>query len=417
MKREARDNTSNKYPKPVTKVELSDKHVKLRVILIICFVIIAGIFIGIALSRQFGTKAGWTVIQATYDENNNAGDFTFNYELGTKDISVSTEKNTVSKIYTESLIKIYQLLDEYTEFTSLKNIYYINNHCNEEIEIDSLLYECFERVQNNRYIYQSLILDQYNNLFVSDTDISAEKFDAHKNEELKEYYLEVLHFTNDSNHVNLELLGNNKVMLKVSAEYLNYMEENKNYISFGILKNACIIDYVSEQLIKNEFTTGFITSVDGYIRNLDKRDITYKMNVFDKEYNIYNAFSFSYKHSKSIVYLKNYAISSVNDSHYYEYKDGTRRTEFIDLNDGIDKAVVSNMVALSNDYSCLELLLEILPVYINESIDTSLISDLKTKNINMIYIDGREVHYNFNTTIDNLYSTDSISYEVIYDKD
>lgn len=417
MKREAKDNTEKKYPKPVTKVELSEKNVKLRIILIVCFVIIAGIFIGIALSKQFGTKKGWTVIEVTYDENNNAGDFTFNYELGTKDISVTQEKNAVSKVYTESLIKIYQLLDEHTEFTSLRNIYYINNHINEEIEIDSLLYNCFKKLQNNRYIYQSLIIDQYNNMFTSETDISAEKFDAHKNEELKNYYLEVLEYTNDSNHINLELLDNNTVKLSVSEEYQNYMDENNMYISFGILKNACIIDYVSEQLIKNEFTTGFITSCDGYIRNLDKRDITYKMNVYDREYFTYNAFAFTYNSSKSIVYLRNYALSTLNDSHFYEYKDGTRRTEYIDLKDGLDKAVVSNMIALSDDYSCLELLLELLPVYVNDKIDIDLITELKNKKINTIYISDKSIHYNFVTEISNVYNTDSISYEVIYDKD
>ena len=186
MKREVRDNATKRYPKPVTKVELDDKHVKLRIILIVVFIIIAGVFIGITLSRQFGTKAGWTTIEVTYDENNNSGDFVFQYELGTKNISLTSEKNQVSKIYTESLIKIYQLLDEVNEYQTLKNIYYINKHINEEIEVDSVLYESLKNLNNTRYIYQSLIFNQYSNMFYADSDSNAIKFDAYKNELVNE---------------------------------------------------------------------------------------------------------------------------------------------------------------------------------------------------------------------------------------
>lgn len=419
MKREVRDNTTKRYPKPVTKVELDDKHIKLRIILIVAFVIIAGVFIGIAISRYFGTKAGWTTIEVTYDENNNGGDFVFQYELGTKNISPTSEKNQVSKIYTESLIKIYQLLDETTEYQTLKNVYYINNHINEEIEIDSVLYDSFKNLNNTRYIYQSLIFNQYSNMFYADSDSNAIKFDAYKNEEMKIYFESVLYYTNDEHHINLELLGNNKVKLNVSVEYQAFMKEleENTFISFEFIKNASIIDYVSDILIKNNFTTGNISSYDGYTRNLDTRNIEYNMNVRDKGDIVYNAFSYTYNGPTSIVYLRNYKVNAKDESRFYEYKDGARRTCYIDLNDGLDKAVTSNMICLSKNKTCVTILLEMLQVYVNSSIDSDLINGLKSNNIYTIYINKKEIHHNFDTNIKNIYSTSTITYEVIYDKD
>lgn len=419
MKREVRDNATKRYPKPVTKVELDDKHVKLRIILIVVFIIIAGVFIGITLSRQFGTKAGWTTIEVTYDENNNSGDFVFQYELGTKNISLTSEKNQLSKIYTESLIKIYQLLDEVNEYQTLKNIYYINKHINEEIEVDSVLYESLKNLNNTRYIYQSLIFNQYSNMFYADSDSNAIKFDAYKNEEMKTYFKSILYYTNNEHHINLELLENNKVKLNVSVEYQTFMKEieENTFISLEFIKNASIIDYVSDTLIKNNFTTGNISSYDGYTRNLDSRNMEYNMNVRDKEDIVYNAFSYTYKGPTSIVYLRNYKVNAKDESRFYEYKDGTRRTWYIDLNDGLDKAVTSNMICLSNNKTCVAILLEMLNAYVSLTIDTDLINNLKLHDIDTIYINKKEIHHNFDTNIKNIYSTSTISYEVIYDKD
>lgn len=408
MRRGARDNSVKRYPKPVTKVQLEEKNVKLRIILIIIFVIIAGVCIGIGVSSYFGTDAGWTIIEVDYDENNNASEFVFAYELGTTDVSPSTEKKMVSNIYTNAIIKAYQLFDEQVEYGDVKNIYYINHHPNEEIKIDKVLYDCFETLNkyHNRIIYFEEIFAQYYNLFTVEADFQASVFDPLKNEEIKNYFLDVIKYVNDEAHIQLLLLGNNTIKLYVSDEYLNYMNENdlSTYLNLQYLKNAFIIDYICSELINEGYTTGYITSYDGYTRNIDTRNNEYQYNIKNKHDNyIITAASFNYTSNQSIIYLRNYSSNDTDGYLYYEYQDGTRKTRYFDVNDGIDKTVSSNMIALAKDKTCSELLLEILPVYINEVIDLEQIEVLKNNNINTIYIDNKTIYYNGVLTFKNIY--------------
>lgn len=408
MRRGARDNSVKRYPKPVTKVELEEKNVKLRIILIIIFVIIAGVCIGIGVSSYFGTDAGWTIIEVDYDENNNASEFVFAYELGTTDVSPSTEKKMVSNIYTNAIIKAYQLFDEQVEYIDVNNIYYINHHPNEEIKIDTVLYNCFETLNkyHNRIIYFEEIFAQYCNLFTAETDFQASVFDPLNNEELKNYFLDVIKYVNDEAHIQLLLLGNNTIKLYVSDEYLNYMNENdlSTYLNLQYLKNAFIIDYICSELINAGYTAGYITSYDGYTRNIDTRNNEYQYNIKNLHDNyIITAASFNYTSNQSIIYLRNYSSNDTDGYLYYEYQDGTRKTRYFDVYDGIDKAVTSNMIALSKDKTCSELLLEILPVYINESIDLEQIAVLKNNNINTIYMENKTIYYNGSLTFKNIY--------------
>lgn len=408
MKRGARDKSVKRYPKPVTKVELEEKHVKLRIILIIIFVIIAGVCIGIGVSSYFGTDAGWTTIEVNYDANNNASEFVFAYELGTTDVSPSTEKKQVSNVYTNAIIKAYQLFDEQVEYLDVNNIYYINHHPNEEIKIDEVLYKCFETLNkyHNRLMFYDEIFSQYSNLFTTETDYQASMFDPLKNEDIKNYFLDVIKYVNNEEHIQLLLLGNNTIKLYVSSEYLNYMQELNlsTFISLHYLKNAFIIDYICSELINAGLTTGYITSYDGYTRNIDIRNNEYTYNIKNSQDNyIITAASFTYTSNQSIVYLRNYSSNDTDGYHYYEYQDGTRKTRYFDTNDGIDKAVSSNMIVISNEKTCSELLLEILPIYINETIDLEQIEVLKNDNINTIYMDNKTIYYNGNFTFKNIY--------------
>ena len=52
-------------------------------------------------------------------------------------------------------------------FDGVKNLYYINQHPNEEIEVEEVLYQAFSLLEKygNRAIYLAPVYIQYKNLF------------------------------------------------------------------------------------------------------------------------------------------------------------------------------------------------------------------------------------------------------------
>ena len=78
-----------------------------------------------------------------------------------------------------------------------------------------------------------------------------------------------------------------------------------------------------------------ISSYDGFYRNLDERDVSYSFHIFDRVgQDIYPAAVMEYNGPESLVYLRNYPISTQDQAHYYEMKSGEIRTAYIDGADG-----------------------------------------------------------------------------------
>ena len=259
--------------KPVEKIELNEKNIKIRIILFIlsfCVIIASVVGMIIGLNKK---DSGWSEINANpMSEYSCADDFVFYYNLGLNELDSKTEEKLISAEYTKAIEYSYKLLNKYKEYQDIKNLYYINNHPNEEIEVDEYLYDSLKMVSSSSYlIYTSPIVDMYEALFSAPTDLDASKLNPKINENLKELYLKICSFINDKEKIELRFLGNNKIYLYVSDEYDSFLKENEivGYIDFSFFKNAVIIDYVAKQLSSQNYTYGYISSYDGYSINLN----------------------------------------------------------------------------------------------------------------------------------------------------
>ena len=63
---------------------------------------------------------------------------------------------------------------------------------------------------------------EYDNLFFCNDDAETVSFDAYQNTEVAAYFSEITAYTNDPEMVNLELLGDNRVRLFVSDDYMKF---------------------------------------------------------------------------------------------------------------------------------------------------------------------------------------------------
>ena len=406
MSRTTRGGSRNHTPnvRPVQRIELSERNTKQRLAaVIICLVIASAAFV-YALNGLMKNDSGWTNIEVSSSADINCGeDFIFQYKIGVSGMDATAEKKALTLLYTDAAVKAYQNFQNDETFEGVTSVYDINQHPNEELTVDPILYQAFEifAYTGRRELYLAPIYREYDNLFFCNDDAETVSFDAYQNTEVAAYFSEITAYTNDPEMVNLELLGDNRVRLFVSD------------------------DYLKDVMSQNGYTLGTITSSDGFTRNLDKNSAgkagleseeqnngAYSFNIYDRQKQvIYPAAVMEYSGAMSIVSLHNYPMSDKEAYDYYEFKNGEIRTRYIDTKDGLCKSAVNNIVAYSEDQGCVITLFEVIPVYIADSVDPDLVSYLAGDGIGLIYGKDSTLYYNdSDLKLSELYNKDGVTY-------
>ncbi len=400
MGRTTRGTSGPTMTPPVEKVELSEKNVPLRLAVVLILIIIGAVALTYAVKEFFSEEPGWIEITANSSAKANcSSEFVFMYELGASGISATAENKALVTIYTEAVVKAYELFHSRQAFENVNNLYYINQHPNEVIVVDTVLYQAFEQVKevDSRYLYLAPVYQRYDDIFGCEEDYQLVDFDPYLNVDVAKEYAEVAVIARDANAVDLQLLGDNQIKLFVSDAYLKYAEENyiTDYIDFFWMKNAFIIDFLADTLSDKGYTAGSLSSYDGYVRNLDTRDIDYAYNIFHRDgQTVYTAGVMHYSQPRSIVTLRDYPMNTLDKNHYYELEDGSIRTPYIDVKDGLSKTALPDIVAYSEEKSCAEILLQMTPIYVTDIFEASALEPLAREQIYTIYSQNGEINYN-----------------------
>lgn len=414
-------NRNENHPKPVKRIELFEKFPKGRLALTIALILLGACALGYALVSFLTMEAGWTTIEADSSKANCSEEFIFQYDLGAGELSATAENKAINTLYTEASETAYQLFHTSQEFDGVKNLYYINRHPNEEIVVDEVLYQAFATIKTsgNRAIYLAPVYVQYSNLFGCNDDVETVNFDPYQNEEIVEYFAEIISFAGDRDAIDIQLLEEHKIKLYVSDAYLDYASEIgfSEFIDFYWMKNAFIVDYIADLMKANGFVRGSISSYDGFVRNLDDASgLEYAFNLFDRVGgSVYQAGVMRYDHAMSIVYLRNYPVNNSLDwQHYYEFRDGEIRTAYIDAADGYCKSAVNNLVAYSQNSSCAEVLLQVMPVYIKDDFEAEELTRLAQNGVYSIYCEDYSILYNESSLIlTDLYDENGVQYTAV----
>ncbi len=391
-----KDNRDMPHLKPVEKIQLSEKHIKLRAALTVVFFIIgaAALIYGF-ISLLGGGDGGWREITASNSgEEHCAGEFVFRYDLEGNGAQVRNLSRELTDAYTEIMIYAYRVFDSRYFAEEMHNIHTINSQPGEVLTVEPALYRAFELLEENgrREMYLAPLYVQYGNLFSSESDTQAAEFDPFVNPETADYYRELAAYAADPQAVELELLGNWQVRLDISEEYARYAQENgiTEYIDLGWMRNAFIIDYAAQALTERGYTRGVLASYDGFTRNLDRREENYAYNLFDRrEMTIYEAGIWQYRGPVSMVFLRDYPMNELDVMQYYELENGEIRFPYVDIASGLCRASAHNLVGYSYGESCAEVLVSLMPVYIGDDLDTGALRRLAEEGIYSIYCQDR----------------------------
>lgn len=403
MGRYARDR-SYQNPKPVERIELSEKNVGLRIALVAVLILIAVISFGYGISQFLSVDAGWTEIEAdSAADTNCSNEFVLMYQLGSRDdMTIVAENKGVRALYTEVMVDAYQIFHNNVEVEGVNNIYYLNRHPNEEIQVDEMLYQAFKllNANDNRNIFLAPIYEQYNNLFDCEVDAQTIDFDPYQNTALAAEFKEVADFANDATKVRVELLENNTIRLHVSEEYLQYAKENDitSFVDFAWMKNAFIVDYLSEKMLENGYKSAAISSYDGFSRNLDESGTQFSYNIYDYDKgNVIQVAKVSYETAQSIVAMHSFPINALDIYRYYVYENGEVRSIYLNPYDGLCQSVVNSAYASSDKYSCAEIMLWIDNLYISDNFNTDLWASLNSFEIQTVLVNEKTIFYNDET--------------------
>lgn len=386
-KRYAKDNRPQL--EKVRKIELPNKNLKQKLIIAGVLLLIGLSAIGYGLYNSLKIDPGFTQIEvaSNYDKNNSKEFVLYSY------VKNSADKKNLIRIYSNAQVEAFRLFNVYEEYEH--NLFYINHHPNEVIEIDERLYKALKTASDYKYIYLGPIYQIYNGIFSCDLDGQIKEFLPDLNNDVRNMFDKLSQYILDDNCIYIEFFDNNCIKLNVSYEYNSYLTENQldHILDFYYMNNACIMDYVCDDLIKNGYDKSIISSVEGYMRLLDDSLSNYNLlGMINGELTF--AGTIDCKGPVSVIEIRNFIINESDKYNYYQTANKEIYSKYLDFYGNNIKGI-DNLLTYSNDNS-LKLILETMNLYFgkdsnikNISIINNIInnnSDISIKDLNEQFI-------------------------------
>lgn len=375
------------YLRPVTRVELPEGNVRIRWIAICVLLAVAVVAIGYGFYTTLQTEPGWQSVAPLTDAANCGDEFALVYEFGGGDTDPSAEFKKLELVYGELAAEAYRLFSPEAE--GADNLYALNVHVNEPVAVAPALYRVLEQIvaSGNRHVFLGPVRQMYDSVFLATTDAEAEPYDPMKDPELAAQAAELAAFCADPEMISLELPGDGLACLKVSQAYLSFAEEWEigTFLDLGWMKNAFVADFLAGELENNGFVNGYLASYDGFTRNLDPRGTEYTVNIFHRVgSDVMMPANFSYHGPMSIVTLRDYPMTELDQWNYHAYQDGTVTGPYLDPATGLSAPVMDGVTAYSREMGCGEMALKLAPVYIGAQFDAYALESLAREGIESI---------------------------------
>ncbi|HIQ87073.1 MAG TPA: hypothetical protein IAD33_06260 [Candidatus Scatomorpha gallistercoris] len=390
MKRKSAPNDRPVIDKTI-HIPLPENKLKLRTALVIALIVLAVASFAFGINSLVGTDAGMAEITVLSGEMNAGDDFTFYYNLGFGGADATDERREVRSLYSQAATDALEIFSSDVEAEGGGNLYYLNSRPNEDVAVDGALYSALEQLEGSgtRYHYLAPLYEQYYAMFNSASDAEAAEYDPRLKDAQAEFFSQIAAFASDSGEIALELLGDNKVRLHVSEEYMRFAEANgvTTFIDLTWMKNAFIADYIAQELIDAGYTHGALISDDGFMRCLDdETGAEYSFTFSHRDgTTITNLSTLQFSGTVSIAYLHDYPLESGNSGGYYLYSDGALRSAFLDTADGLDRSCVPELAAYSFEDGCAGLALKLAPVFISSDLDMNELAELEKDGITVYY--------------------------------
>ena len=218
--------------------------------------------------------------------------------------------------------------------------------------MEPLLYSALESYleTGDRSIYYGPLLSRYYALFACQNDEDASLYDPARNDQAASFANRISQYAQDPQSIRLELLGNGKVFLHVSQDYLAFAQEQEldRFLDLGFVREAFVLDAVAQALVEAGLTNALLTAADGYSRCLCAQETA--VNLLEPGTN-------GVRHVATALWQGPGAAATVwgasqgqdNGLRGYTYADGTVRPSVLDAATGQLKAANANLILFGDD--------------------------------------------------------------------
>ena len=402
MKSSRRD-SRNSYNRK-EKIYLSSENIRKRIWIFLLVLTIAIVSFGYAIKSVVNFDPGWTQIEVSAMGLSVYDDFYLLYNLGQNGGSASAERKAVATLYKQLVVDGYYLFDKNGESDQYVNVAYINKHPNEKISVDDGLYNAFKQIvdADSNYLFMGPVYEVYQGVLQCDQDYQTDDYNPLKNEEIAQYFQQIISFINNGD-ISIELLADNNIILHVSDQYLQFGKENgiEAYIDFGWLRNSFVADYMAKRLEDNGYGDFILVSSDGYLVARNYSNIQYAVGLYDYNGKANDVIgNYGYDGKCCLVQFKQYPVTNQEYNNYYLFEDGSVLSPYCSLIDGKNYNGCEYLIASSDNYSCSQIALKMADYYICQQID---VESLKAEsNLKFICLIDKTIYTSNNVTIENV---------------
>lgn len=273
------------------KVSLKHKWIRLAFFIFFALLAIGAITAGVlGLSKK---QSGFYAINASVDsEAVNYSKYTeLHYYMEGKTSEIKDMTREVTMVYSRSLLHIFKLLDKDNIYTGYENIASINERQGEFVNVSNELYEILKDAYEKTYeqqgfnMFAGLLYEHWGNILIL---YDYEEFDPLVNTEEREIIAEISELVNNLDNFKLEFRDEDKaVRLSVSSEYINFCNEKElsaKVLDLNLLKEAYIVEYVTNALEDAGYKKGYMTTTLGITATLSELEgCQYPIYALDKD--------------------------------------------------------------------------------------------------------------------------------------
>ncbi len=274
------------------KITLSEKHIKLRLVLTIFFLIVAVVAFTIGVVSIGKKTPGYQTIEGKVDAEaltyNNA--VTFKYYFDGSSNQIKRAVRELEEVYTPILSSAYKSLDAENVYTGVVSIGMINRNIGSPVSVSPDLYavlkDAYAKTQENRgyNMFAGALYSQWRSIQIL---ADPEDFDPVFNSDQARRISDIAKTVCDLSNFKLEFLDDSTctVRFSVSEQYQAFCKDYEitaPALDLNILKDAYMLKMISDSLANAGYRYGHLSTPQGMALNTsDRGKLTYSMYTLE----------------------------------------------------------------------------------------------------------------------------------------
>lgn len=346
-------------------LEVSDKHIGLKVVLFIVFLVIAVSAFSYGVTLIGKKESGYQSISVSSSSQGSEGatfakEISFSHYFEGTSNSIKKEVRTLQKVYTSILFDVCRQLDAENTYEGAVSLGALNSNLGVAVSVSPELYavlkDAYSRTleKKNFNMFAGALYAEWKSILILD---DAGEFDPLNNEYMAYRIGEIAKEVSDLSNFTLEFLDDSTctVLFDVSEHYLAFSSEfelGSVILDLNLMANAYKLSLLAQELESLGYKNGYLVSNDGLVLTLSETfEQSFVLYGIENENplssNIVERGAVAVSGAASKVYMSAFVFGS----YYNATVNGHLRNLFFDTTTGESHEVILSCTIISNDAS------------------------------------------------------------------